>query len=696
MKLQNIILYILIALFLSGSSGYAMAAQGMIDDWGVTVSVSTPYPTVPGGIVSIPLSAGIRTGASDKYDNAMDTVSFLSADAPLQAHFPHGAVIKDNNAGGVAGWDCPNPESGYNPYQCSLWRDFRALNQTVTWDFEVVSTINGATISLNWQIDGGPIDPSEIELTLVDLSATPPMPPMRLDGSSQYQYTNFFAAGNKFGLRKFEIRMKTSGLFITPPTLQPGVLNSSYSESLQAIGGNVMWSLESGDLPPGLRLDTSSGQIEGIPQSEGVYSFTVRAIDPVIGNQASHNYTLQILPPLIITTPDLPGGELYSSYSETLGVSGGTPPFTWKLSSGSLPEGISLDKDSGTLSGDLSVPGIFDFAIQVGDSVGAKTIRTYHILVTEQADTTPPTAISDLRVLYTTPSTAILAWSAPQDDSITGTAAAYDLRYSKDCPAGQDMTWWDTALQAIGEPRPQSATLHTYTLGGVEAGQNYCAAIQSMDASGHVSANSNVVRFPDGSSQYDTNFSVLTTRQYHVQKGYNLISIPMIALPSDTSIFENAIGGTASVYRWYSAYPGLTEAQWYMEGNVHPGYGYFLYVPDQGITLDITGMEINDSQYIVRLQGGWNMIGNPYEVDITLKDVLIREVKDTGDGKSKSFEDAAKSGLVGNSLYAFNGLDYEFLAVNDDPPAVLKPWAGFWLYVQEGKDYEMIFRKPQK
>ena len=89
------------------------------------------------------------------------------------------------------------------------------------------------------------------------------------------------------------------------------------------------------------------------------------------------------------------------------------------------------------------------------------------------------------------------------------------------------------------------------------------------------------------------------------------------------------------------------------------------------------------------------MVGNPYGVEVFLKDVRIREIRDTGDGQIKSFEGAARSGWVGNSLYGFNGLSYEFLAVNSDPPEVLQPGMGFWLHARDEGVYEMIFERPQ-
>ncbi|MDZ4384503.1 MAG: hypothetical protein U0940_03360, partial [Nitrospirota bacterium] len=203
-----------------------LADQG---EWTVMLTVSTPYSAVPGGIVFNSLSAGVRNRATGGYDNSTDTVSLLEPDDPVQAHFPHGATLEDSNSDGTPdGWRCDNPESGYNGYQCSLWRDFRGLSEEQRWVIEVISPVNGATITLSWRIEGSPEDLSKLDLSLIDLSSFPPLPPIELGRVQSYQYTSLHEAGKKYGLRRFEIRMKTTGLFIAPPALPDATVGALY------------------------------------------------------------------------------------------------------------------------------------------------------------------------------------------------------------------------------------------------------------------------------------------------------------------------------------------------------------------------------------------------------------------------------------------------------------------------------------
>jgi hypothetical protein len=81
-----------------------------------------------------------------------------------------------------------------------------------------------------------------------------------------------------------------------------------------------------------------------------------------------------------ITTLSLPNGTAGVAYSNTLTEDGGTAPFTWTVTSGSLPPGISLSP-SGTLSGTSCVPSSYTFTVKVTDSVGNSGTQQLMLLV---------------------------------------------------------------------------------------------------------------------------------------------------------------------------------------------------------------------------------------------------------------------------------------------------------------------------
>jgi hypothetical protein len=70
---------------------------------------------------------------------------------------------------------------------------------------------------------------------------------------------------------------------------------------------------------------------------------------------------------LQIITTSLAPARVGSTYNQTLTASGGVPPYTWSVSTGALPEGISLNT-FGTLNGTPTKIGSFSFVVEVTDS----------------------------------------------------------------------------------------------------------------------------------------------------------------------------------------------------------------------------------------------------------------------------------------------------------------------------------------
>ena len=87
-----------------------------------------------------------------------------------------------------------------------------------------------------------------------------------------------------------------------------------------------------GSLPAGLTL-AAGGTISGTPGTAGSSSFTVRVTDSA-SVSATAALSLTINPPaLSITTSSLPAGVVGTAYSQALGAAGGSPPYSWSVSS---------------------------------------------------------------------------------------------------------------------------------------------------------------------------------------------------------------------------------------------------------------------------------------------------------------------------------------------------------------------------
>ena len=72
-----------------------------------------------------------------------------------------------------------------------------------------------------------------------------------------------------------------------------------------------------------------------------------------------------------ITTLSLPLGIVGSAYSQGVAAASGTPPYSWSLTAGALPAGLSL-ASGGTISGTPVATGTSNFAIQLTDQAGVK------------------------------------------------------------------------------------------------------------------------------------------------------------------------------------------------------------------------------------------------------------------------------------------------------------------------------------
>jgi len=71
----------------------------------------------------------------------------------------------------------------------------------------------------------------------------------------------------------------------------------------------------------------------------------------------------------IITTTTLPQGEIKTAYSATLEASG-TQPITWEKVSGNLPDGLTLNTTTGTITGTPTTAGTFNFTVKASNSLG--------------------------------------------------------------------------------------------------------------------------------------------------------------------------------------------------------------------------------------------------------------------------------------------------------------------------------------
>jgi uncharacterized protein (TIGR03437 family) len=202
-------------------------------------------------------------------------------------------------------------------------------------------------------------------------------------------------------------------------TLTSGQVTIGYNSSLVASGGTPQytWVITGGVLPGGLTL-SPGGSITGTPNTPGTYSFTAQVTDSG-GNVASGSFTIVVSPaPLrLVSVNTLPNGVVGSAYPlQVFTATGGTAPYTFSISAGSLPAGLSFS--AGQISGSPTTQGLSNFTILLTDSTGA----TVSLPLSIQVDAIPADLIlSDtfLNFNITTGST-----STPPADNVTVRSSA--------------------------------------------------------------------------------------------------------------------------------------------------------------------------------------------------------------------------------------------------------------------------------
>lgn len=154
-----------------------------------------------------------------------------------------------------------------------------------------------------------------------------------------------------------------------------------YSFTLNTVGGTTPYTFEvtSGALPDGLSLD--NGSIIGTPTTAGTSTFTLLASDGD-GAGASKTFTLitVVTPPSITTSATLAGGTVGTDYSLTLAGADGTAPYGWSLTSGALPQGLSISSN-GVISGLPSSPSTSSFTVRLTDAHGLIATQAFELAV---------------------------------------------------------------------------------------------------------------------------------------------------------------------------------------------------------------------------------------------------------------------------------------------------------------------------
>jgi large repetitive protein len=308
-------------------------------------------------------------------------------------------------------------------------------NGVIAFPFGAALAATGGTTPYKWSATGLP-DGVTLDSGTGAISGTPTKSgtfPVSVQVTDQ---------DNQNASRSFSVEIAAQ-VSITTATVGPMVVGTPVSTPLAAAGGKApySWSVQSGSLPAGISI-SAEGVLSGTPTATGDSNFTLQVRD-ANNTAASKSFAVRVVTPVVLTTQTIPAAPFGAAYSTSFTATGGTPPYSWSIVSGSLPAGLTLSS-TGTLSGSTTASGTSNFTVQVADAGATpQTVQRAFSLQTQLPD------VSGLNV--TVPqnpqpgqqSNIALAIGSPYPVEVTGTLAltfAPNAANNSDDPAIQFST----------------------------------------------------------------------------------------------------------------------------------------------------------------------------------------------------------------------------------------------------------------
>ncbi len=261
-------------------------------------------------------------------------------------------------------------------------------------------------------------------------------PTASYSGPDSFTYTATNGAGTS-APATVSLTVSPATISLNPSTLSSGTIAVGYSQAVSASGGTgpYTYAITSGSLPPGLSMSITSGSFSGTPTGAGTYNFVVTATDSSTGTgpfNTSKAYSITIAAPTISVSPSLlSAGTIGTAYSQAITASGGTGSYTFTVTSGAPPAGLTLSS-GGTLSGMPTAGGTFNFTVTATDNstgTGApfSGSRAYSLVIAAPTIALAPTTL---------PSAAIAA-AYNQTITASGGTASYSYAITAGAlPAG--------------------------------------------------------------------------------------------------------------------------------------------------------------------------------------------------------------------------------------------------------------------
>ncbi|MEO6154477.1 MAG: putative Ig domain-containing protein, partial [Thermomonas sp.] len=255
---------------------------------------------------------------------------------------------------------------------------------TVGVPYSVTITASGGTAPYIFSVNGPPSLPAGLILDPATgvISGTPTG-----SGGSTVTIVATDSSG-LMGQQSYFFSISSPTITLSPTSVPLGTVGVPYSVTITASGGTGPYTYLVGagpPLPAGLILNPATGVISGTPTVEGVTNSFIQATDS-FGSVGGQIYTFQFVAPVVLSPTTLPSGTVGAPYSQTFTASGGFGGYTFAVSAGTLPAGLTFINSTGnqiaTLSGTPTAVGTSNFTVTITDGPSGFTdSQTYTVTI---------------------------------------------------------------------------------------------------------------------------------------------------------------------------------------------------------------------------------------------------------------------------------------------------------------------------
>lgn len=174
-------------------------------------------------------------------------------------------------------------------------------------------------------------------------------------------------------------------------SITDSTLGAYYRCRVYATDGVAPYTYEitDGSLPDGVLLIESAGSITGTPSVADTFTFTITATDSTVDEEGnpdpqteSQEYTVLIECPTL-NMEGLPDGIQYKDYSASTKTVNGTAPYSYEVTSGTLPSGLSLNPSTGAVTGSPDTIETQTFTVKVTDAYDCEGEKSYTVNIVE-------------------------------------------------------------------------------------------------------------------------------------------------------------------------------------------------------------------------------------------------------------------------------------------------------------------------